>query len=98
MSFHWKRKELLKYLQLLFSSNKQRLESKEELNKNAWRPVVRWGGEVAVRDGEEVVGALSIRCGVVQWFDSCSNATGVADVSNKCYRKVTPHQLSPDRG
>lgn len=26
MSFHWKRKELLKYLQLLFSSNKQRLE------------------------------------------------------------------------
>lgn len=65
MSFHWKRKELLKYLQLLFTSYKQRLESREELNKNAWRPVVvRWGGEAAVRDAEEVVGALSIRCGV----------------------------------
>lgn len=105
MTFHWKRKELLNYLQLLFSSNKQRLESKEELDRQkrtkACSGVVvcgggGWEGGGAWRGGS---GRRTVHTLWYRGFDSCcSNATGVADVSNKCCRKVTPRRLGPDRG
>lgn len=49
------------------------------------------GGAWRERSGRRTVHTLWCR-----GFDSCSNATGVADVSDKCCRKVTPHQLGPE--
>lgn len=99
MSFHWKRKELLNYLQLLFSSHKQRLESKEELDRQkrtkACSGVIGGGGGGAWRGGNGRLTVHTLWCR--GFYSCCSNATGVADVSNKCCRKVTPRRLRPDR-